>query len=1753
MVNLPGVNEDFTADPSGYLSALQAMIDQTQNLVDKVSELKGLVDSLDGKTIAINVGGDANGQLDEIANKIADLDGKTVVVNVLYKNSGDAGDIAAATQAVKRVFVGSENVAPVVQPVIEQAVNSAQTSALKQQFQDVINTSAPGATATTDAMEQLAQAVADVRSKMAAENLTAGESSSVLSRLAYVTQVLGQADKEEVNSLADLENALSSVAGARQFVSAVMDEQSKSTLLAVDSTLTLARTDQILADAQAVINGDMDASGRIFGAATTAIAGQAASVGILAGWWARWGTVLHWVIAGSAEFLAVAVPGMIAMASAMMVALQAGTNVYERLVSMYTVQEALGPATNQTIGSMLGLGSSFQKAQNAMQPQLYEIYGAAIDALKGKGSELATMGEQIVNTFSTFAAKVDVELKNGFGAELQGLVSKGAQDFTEFGQILGNIGHAVVNFAAAMPGLAEVLLKVLDVLSEFLKIISEIPAPIITAAMAFEEFLRWGSLLNGMIAGLIGLFGKFAGVLGAEGVASGLSSIQDGMKGLTVAEDGAKVQTEASMTTFSGFFTRIVQFAAENPWSVIAVAIVLMASAAYVYLDKASSGMDQWIASTAKAVSSAPDFAQINTTISALSANTTQLAGAQEVLNTKTTAWSQLASGAEENVNALKNAQKDYITDITTESVNVGVLSEKLGVDMPTAIAIAQGAGVKLTDTLTGNSEAAQVNWQKIENLITGYQALGQQGNQLAADMNVVSITSSGQLSNVQKLNTAWEDFIALGTGVQSDFITFQQGLNTISTDAKTAGASFDGLNSQSLTLRNDFESNITNMTKSLGDLNTALSFGGVNWNQYRQAIATMIREMLSAGNISAAQASQLGAVASAAGYTGNSYNALAGWAQKYSGSQSQLNNIMDQATIALSNQKTMLQEIQGSMQQDVISTTAQAVLAQGGFQAALNKTYNAFKAGGDTSTAFKGDLAELDGILKSAGMNSQQINQYNEALVKSWSAASQAAQDTGTKTGALNDAFDANKVAADGLNDKIKNVFTAIGHYVEEGADTWKKYIWTPQIDALKAIVGGLATAVGDAFGAIVSFITSDIPKAMHAVESGWDSVESVTKDVWNNIKNAVTSAWGSVVSWVENLGTQFSGWWATHGTELKEIWNTSWTAIKDIATALWTATVSVVETGFNVLKGSWDSVTQVLRSAWTAFWQIVVAAAEDAWAAIGPLVTAGWEVVKNIFDVSMAFLKDAWSIFWAAVEAILKTVWDAFETITKIGWDLIVGIFSVMIDLLTGHWSRAWNDMKSMLEQVWNAMNSFLNTTWNTLKSLFSTSLNDISNFFDSVWNHVVNSTHSVWNGIMGFFKGIWTDIKNGFNGVVSGISSAWGKLQSIFQGPVNFLVHTVYDQGIARLWNDVAGVIPGVPHLPTLAEGGRLPGFGGGDILPALLEPGETVVSKEHSKALAGVFKSAGVPGYASGGIPGGGVLHNIVSAGSSVLHGIENVISNPLGVISDVASVASALLTGNTTALGNDMKKFLGNAGGAAGDLAEMIVGIPKTLVGDLMNFITGKAKANAAGTSIPGHPSGAFASWLATAMADTGVSGAAWANGLNLIALYESGYNPNAINNSDINAAQGDPSRGLMQVIMTTFDAYHQAGTSNNIYDPVANIAAAINYIKARYGSINNVPGIVSIDHGGGYVGYDTGGFLMPGLTLAYNGTGSPEMVTSPGAGSGDLHVHLNMNGKEVGKAIVPDVATLMYQKAGRNRGNANAGQYFTPGSGRQGR
>ncbi|MFD7015892.1 hypothetical protein [Streptomyces sp. NPDC059928] len=103
---------------------------------------------------------------------------------------------------------------------------------------------------------------------------------------------------------------------------------------------------------------------------------------------------------------------------------------------------------------------------------------------------------------------------------------------------------------------------------------------------------------------------------------------------------------------------------------------------------------------------------------------------------------------------------------------------------------------------------------------------------------------------------------------------------------------------------------------------------------------------------------------------------------------------------------------------------------------------------------------------------------------------------------------------------------------------------------------------------------------------------------------------------------------------------------------------------------------------------------------------------------------------------------------------------------------------------------------------------------------------------------------------------------------------------------------------------------------------------------------------------------------------------------------------------------------------------------------------------------------------------------------------ESGGNPNAVNNWDSNAKAGHPSKGLLQTILGTFNAYAGPYKSLGQLDPLASIYAGVNYAIDRYG--DGWRRALS-----GTAGYWTGtNYASPGLALV--GERGPELVNFRG-------------------------------------------------------
>jgi hypothetical protein len=211
-----------------------------------------------------------------------------------------------------------------------------------------------------------------------------------------------------------------------------------------------------------------------------------------------------------------------------------------------------------------------------------------------------------------------------------------------------------------------------------------------------------------------------------------------------------------------------------------------------------------------------------------------------------------------------------------------------------------------------------------------------------------------------------------------------------------------------------------------------------------------------------------------------------------------------------------------------------------------------------------------------------------------------------------------------------------------------------------------------------------------------------------------------------------------------------------------------------------------------------------------------------------------------------------------------------------------------------------------------------------------------------------------------------------------------------------------------LPHKATGWLVPGYGGGDKWPVLVEGGETIVPKELTPSIAGFMKAKGVPGFSSGGFVGHGPPGNIGLANWTVSN-FNNFTGNFQNqfATSFTHSLVSATVAAQKAAQAAANAAAARASGGHAGPGG-------------------GAPSANAA----LAHR--LYASQL------TPASWAAW----NYVAMRESGWNQFARNPSS-------GAYGIAQALPPT--KYPFAGQAAGGSNPTAQITWMWNYMRGRYG------------------------------------------------------------------------------------------------------
>lgn len=544
-----------------------------------------------------------------------------------------------------------------------------------------------------------------------------------------------------------------------------------------------------------------------------------------------------------------------------------------------------------------------------------------------------------------------------------------------------------------------------------------------------------------------------------------------------------------------------------------------------------------------------------------------------------------------------------------------------------------------------------------------------------------------------------------------------------------------------------------------------------------------------------------------------------------------------------------------------------------------------------------------------------------------------------------------------------------------------------------------------------------------------------------------------------------------------------------------------------------------------------------------LGHAVVDVGKIFYDIGRVIAALLGGNWKAMGNAVKALgnnfrnffatlLSMLSDGFVKIQGFGKD-VAHVFDNIRHAVAQAWDATWTWVGHRFMSFYNDDLHMMTNLRHSISNTFDNIRHDIANIWDNVWHdvesrarsgmdnalneikqwnrNITNNFDSLRHGIAHIWDQMWGDVKSITMGGVRGVGNAIHGIEGAFQRPIAFVVNDVWDR-LAGIWNKITGIV----HLSSLklpiahfADGGRVMQGSGprSDDVLARVSKGETVVSAAHSNRLAGIFGAIGVPGYAAGGIP-----NPLKAVGGFFSHIGKDI----LGDLAKPVDWIKQHIFGSISGL-------LGSIPGSATGMSDVL----KALTTDVIASLSGKAHNAGQQAVSMGKYRGRFgagaAQWRGTALkalSMEGLSSSLVGQVLTQIQSESSG-NPNAINLTDSNAQAGDPSRGLLQTIMTTFRANHWPGTSWDIYNPLANIAAAINYARHRYGpTLINSAGVgIGSGHGylhGGWINEPVVGMgLRSGQRYSFAENGLPEYVSPHGShpgGAGGVNIYITVSG-----------------------------------------
>ena len=514
------------------------------------------------------------------------------------------------------------------------------------------------------------------------------------------------------------------------------------------------------------------------------------------------------------------------------------------------------------------------------------------------------------------------------------------------------------------------------------------------------------------------------------------------------------------------------------------------------------------------------------------------------------------------------------------------------------------------------------------------------------------------------------------------------------------------------------------------------------------------------------------------------------------------------------------------------------------------------------------------------------------------------------------------------------------------------------------------------------------------------------------------------------------------------------------------WSSFGKNIKDGFSDIggffNGIWQKIVEIFTPAAEWFKKKFDNAYENiknAFSFIGTWFQDKWNSIKSVFQNAPQWFKEKFGNAYNAIVNIFKSIGAWFGD----RWTDIKNVFSPIVSWFSEKFSSAYTGIKN----VFSGIGAWFGNRWTDIKNVFS----PIATWFSEAFQKAYDGVQNIWEGLGEFFKGIarnaLSPIETLVNGIIKGINWVLDKVGADDM-MLNEWSAPQFAKGSDGVPQNTLGVVndqPGSTYKELIVPPHGKPFIPNGRNVMLPLEKGTKIMPANQTKALM-----SGMPHFAGG-------IGDFLSGAWEAVKGFTGDVFDYLKNPGEIVKIALDKFVG----LGDFFEPWLSIAGGIVNLTFDGIV----SFVSGIFDKIVPK---------VDYVPGAGVEQWRDLAKHALQMTGQYTEKNLDLLLMQmgtESGGNPNAINNWDINAQNGTPSKGLMQVIDPTFRTYAYPGYDTDIYDPLSNILASIQYTLATYGSLANgwrgvgyANGIGKISLSDLFPAYSVGGFPEDGLFMA---------------------------------------------------------------------